>query len=78
MTSITHIGLDVHKQTIAVAMLEPGHTQATAWQLANEPAAVRRLIRKLKKRAPVSCAYIFPGTRYCIRPLYMKDSLNMW
>lgn len=57
MSSITHVGLDVHKQTIAVAMLEPGHTEPTAWQLANEPSAVRRLICKLKARLPVACAY---------------------
>ncbi len=57
MSKITHVGLDVHKQTIAVAMLEPGQSQPTEWQLAHEPAAVRRLIRRLKACAPVACAY---------------------
>ena len=32
MTSIAHVGMDVHKQTIAVAMLKPGRTQPTTWQ----------------------------------------------
>ncbi len=34
MSSMAHVGLDVHKQTIAVAMLEPGTSQPVEWQLA--------------------------------------------
>jgi hypothetical protein len=45
MSSVTHVGLDVHKRTIAVALREPGRTDPVEWQLAHEPAAVRRLIR---------------------------------
>ena len=40
MNSITHVGLDVHKRTIAIALLEPGPNQPLEWQIANEPAAV--------------------------------------
>jgi transposase len=56
---ITHVGLDVHKKSIAVAMLLPRRKTAERWQLANEPRAVKRLVRKLKREAPgvVECAY---------------------
>lgn len=55
----THVGLDVHKKSIVVAMLLPRRKTAERWQLANEPRAVKRLIRKLKREAPgaVECVY---------------------
>ena len=52
MNSITYIGLDVHKRSIAVAMLQTGTGEVQQWDVANEPTAVRRLIRKLKPHAP--------------------------
>ncbi len=57
MASITYVGLDVHKRTIAVALRRPGTDEVVEWQVAHEPTAVRRLIRKLKAHAPVACAY---------------------
>ncbi|MGH9379150.1 MAG: hypothetical protein ACRD2Z_00845, partial [Thermoanaerobaculia bacterium] len=45
----TYVGLDVHKKDIVVAMLAPGVQAAATWKLANEPRAVRRLARKLKR-----------------------------
>lgn len=57
MSSITHVGLDVHKRTITVALLEPGCCEPLKWQIAHEPTAVRRLIGKLKSRTPVACTY---------------------
>lgn len=45
------VGLDVHADTIAVAVAEPGRGEVRAWgTIANEPAAVRRLIQKLGKK----------------------------
>ena len=54
---ITFVGLDTHRKTIAVAVLRPGAREALQWQICNEPAAVRRLIRKLRVLAPVECCY---------------------
>ena len=56
----THVGLDVHKQSISVAMLLPGSAKAAQWEMRNEPAEVRRLVRRLRRDAgggAVLCAY---------------------
>src|SRR5439155_9769555 len=57
--AITDVGLDTSKATIQAAMLLPGTPQPVEWQTANEPAAVRRLARKLRRAAPgeVRCCY---------------------
>ena len=56
---ITFVGMDAHKKAISVAMLLPGQHQPVEWQLANEPAAIRRLAKKLQREAPgeVRCCY---------------------
>ena len=45
--SITYVGMDVHKQSVNVAVLFPGKERAVEWQVANEPAALRRMVRKV-------------------------------
>jgi transposase len=48
----TYVGIDAHKKDLFVARLM-GHERAPGtWQLANEPQAVRRLVRKLERDAP--------------------------
>jgi transposase len=51
--------MDAHKKSINVAVLLPGNTKPVEWQVANEPAAVRRLAKKLVREAPgeVRCCY---------------------
>ena len=49
--AITWVGLDVHKATIQVAMLLPDGRAPVEWQVANEPAAVKRLARKVQHAA---------------------------
>jgi transposase len=51
--------MDAHKKAINVAMLVPGAKQPVEWQVANEPAAIRRLAKKLVREAPgeVRCCY---------------------
>jgi transposase len=46
---ITFVGLDAHKEWIKVAALSAGETRAVEWQVANEKAAVRRMLRKLER-----------------------------
>ena len=44
---ITHVGLDAHKKSIQVAMLLPGREKPVEWGMANEPGAVRRMVKKV-------------------------------
>ena len=55
----THVGLDVHKKDIVVAMLKLGETEAIEWRARNEPAAVRRLAKRLRREADgeLLCVY---------------------
>jgi transposase len=48
----THVGIDAHKKDLFVAMVIGPQTTPVTWQLANEPTAVRRLVRKLERDAP--------------------------
>jgi len=56
---ITHVGLDVHKMTIAVAALLPGRDAPEQWQIENNERARRRMARQLKRLAPgeLVCVY---------------------
>jgi len=49
---ITFVGMDAHKVAIKLAVLLPGQTKPVEWQLANEKAAVRRMVRKVQRLAP--------------------------
>lgn len=48
----TYVGIDAHKKDLFIAMLIGNQTAPVTWQLANEPQAVRRLVRKLERDAP--------------------------
>ena len=48
----TYVGMDAHKKDLFIAMLVGAQTTPVTWQLANEPKAVRRLVRKLEREAP--------------------------
>jgi transposase len=48
---ITFVGLDVHKEAINVAMFLPGASRPVEWQVSNDAAAVRRLVRKVQRAA---------------------------
>jgi transposase len=48
----TYVGVDAHKKDLFIAMLVGDQTTPVTWQLANEPTAVRRLVRKLEREAP--------------------------
>jgi len=46
MHQLTHIGLDVHKDTIAVAILRPGSTECDERVIPNSPGAIRKLLTR--------------------------------
>ncbi|MDO8678243.1 MAG: IS110 family transposase [Acidobacteriota bacterium] len=48
----TYVGVDAHKKDLFIAMLVGDGSTPVTWQVANEPQAVRRLIRKLEREAP--------------------------
>jgi transposase len=48
----TYVGVDAHKKDLFIAMLVGDRTAPVTWQVANEPQAVRRLVRKLEREAP--------------------------
>ena len=48
----TYVGIDAHKKDLFVAMLIGNEKTPVTWQLANEPRAVHRLVRKLEREAP--------------------------
>jgi transposase len=45
----TYVGIDAHKKDLFVAMLMGHEKTPVTWQLANEPRAVHRLVRKLER-----------------------------
>ena len=47
----TYVGLDVHKKEISIAVVLPGVEKPLEWSCKNEPRAVRRLARRLKREA---------------------------
>jgi transposase len=60
--------MDVHKNSIQVALLTPGARKPLAWSQASTTDAVRRLIRKLKREAPgpIECCYEAGPTGYAL------------
>jgi transposase len=48
----TYVGVDAHKKDLFIAMLVGDQARPVTWQVANEPNAVRRLVRKLEREAP--------------------------
>jgi len=50
--TITHVGLDAHKIDHKAAMLLPGSDQPQEWVVQNQPRAIKRMIRQIKKLAP--------------------------
>lgn len=58
MTRITRfVGLDVHADTIAVAVAEKGGEVRSLGTIPNRPEAVRRLVRKLGAPGELLCCY---------------------
>ena len=49
---ITYVGIDAHKKDLFMAMFVGAQETPTTWTTPNEPAAVRRLVKKLEREAP--------------------------
>jgi transposase len=64
MQELTHIGLDVHKETIAVAVLRPGTAECDERVIANTPEALRRLVSRFADRGALRACYEAGPTGY--------------
>lgn len=55
MDNLTHVGLDVHLQSTAVAVLRPGDREPDHRVIATTPEAFRKLFTRVGKRGVVAC-----------------------
>lgn len=55
MDSLTHVGLDVHKESTAVAVLRPGDVEPDHRVIASTPEAYRKLVNKLGTEGIFAC-----------------------
>ena len=64
MAEPTHIGLDVHKETIAVAVLRPGGIECDERVIPNTPEALRKLLARFDDPAALRTCYEAGPTGY--------------
>ena len=64
MEKITHLGLDVHKDTIAVAILRPSDLAADQRVIANTPEALRKLVARCGDPTSLLACYEAGPTGY--------------
>jgi transposase len=58
MTRMTHVGLDVHKASIAIAKLRPSSDTPLVWEIPNDPKAIKKVFGKmLGEVAELRCCY---------------------
>ena len=73
----THVGMDVHKKDIFVALLPPGGNEPVEWKLRNEPRAVRRLARRLRREAhgELRCVYEAGPCGYALQRQLLAEGI---
>jgi transposase len=75
---ITFVALDAHKVENQVAMLLPGEAKPVEWDCANEPQAVRRMVRKVRRQAPgkVRCCYEAGPCGYALQRWIQEEGVS--
>jgi transposase len=63
-SALTFVGLDVHRDTIAIALLPPGEHIPLEQSIANTPEAVRKQLRRWGDRASLRVCYEAGPTGY--------------
>jgi transposase len=66
MSKIRFVGLDVHAETIAVAVAEAGGEVRSLGTIPNKPESVRKLVGKLAPAATLKCCYEAGPTGYVL------------
>ena len=65
-STLRHVGLDVHAETITAAVAEPDGSVRELGTIANRPEAVRKLLAKLRPRAQLRVCYEAGPTGYAL------------
>lgn len=57
MTKTSHLAFDVHAATIALGLLDGSAGKPEVWEIANEPAVIRKTVQRLRKGRDLRCCY---------------------
>src|SRR5687768_3456091 len=60
------VGVDVHKETIAVAVSEPDGTVESLGTIPNDAEAIRKTMKKLRQRGELAVCYEAGPTGYVL------------
>ena len=73
----THVGMDVHKRSIALALRDPSGA-VSEQTIPHEPRAILRWVRKVKREAsgPIRCAYEAGPTGYALQRQLQGEGLE--
>lgn len=66
MTNVRFVGLDVHAETIAVAVAEPGEEVRSVGVIPNRPESIRKLVKKLGPADQLRVCYEAGPTGYVV------------
>jgi transposase len=66
MSNVRFVGLDVHAETIAVAIAEPGGEVRSVGVIPNRSESIRKLMGKLGKPASLRVCYEAGPTGYVL------------
>jgi transposase len=70
--------MDVHKNSIHVALLAPGSMRPVTWGQANTAEAFRRLVRRILRESPgaVECCYEAGPTGYALQRMLREQEIG--
>src|SRR5437016_9759177 len=66
MSTVRFVGLDVHAETIAIALAEPGGEVRSMGVIPNRPESVRKMVRKLGPITGLRVCYEAGPTGYAL------------
>jgi len=73
----TYVGIDAHQRELRLAMLIGANEQPIQWTCPNEPRALERLCRKLKREThgAVECCYEAGPTGYALQRVLTREAI---
>jgi transposase len=76
MSEYIYVGLDVHQDSITVAILYPGSDQAEVIRLSGDLMKIRRLFRRLAKKGPIRSCYEASGAGFVLHRVLKDDGFH--